>query len=85
MPNYAHHSTGQVGDFLRKDDSWDRTLAIYIVFFFIYDYIYCKYCKTHLSICRKEKRKRTLEKKEKIEPLYLDITVMVCPIILHYL
>ena len=38
MPNYAHHSTGQVGDFLRKDDSWDRTLAIYIVFFFIYDY-----------------------------------------------
>ena len=34
---------------------------------------------------QKKKEKRNLEKKEKIEPLYLDITVMVCPIILHYL
>ena len=30
---WTHQSTGQVGDFLRKDDSSDRTLAIYIVLF----------------------------------------------------
>ena len=30
----------QVGSFLRKDDSWDRTLVIYIVLF-IYAYTAC--------------------------------------------
>ena len=29
----AHNSTGQVGNFLRKDNSCDRTLVIYIVLF----------------------------------------------------
>ena len=32
----THHSTGQVGHFLRKDDRSEKTLAIYIVLFLSY-------------------------------------------------
>ena len=32
----THHSPGQVGHFLRKDDRSEKTLAIYIVLFLSY-------------------------------------------------